>query len=260
MPLPSSRTAAPTLGAVRPDDLLSGLPGRMHRGLVARGVQALMRREMQRAYRSVQWHGPLPGPATGVPDDRPVVMLANHRSFHDGYLGWLVAERVLRRRLLVWMRAWDDFPLFSPMGAIPFPDDDASARGRTVRFTARRFATPGYALLYFPEGELLTLDTPVRAFDESVLRRLDRLLPEKTWLPLALHATFEGDARPILKIAAGPPQTAIDGHERAAMQAVWDRLRDPDDPPTALLLGGARSANETWNLRRTVPFFRRYLS
>jgi len=235
-------------------DLLPGLVGPMHHGPVAAAVRAMMRRDLRRAYRRVAWHGPLPD----VPDDRPVVLLANHRSFHDGYLGWLVCEQILRRRILVWMREWDDFPLFAPMGALPFPDHDATVRGRTVRFTARRFAVPGYALLYFPEAELLPLDTPVQPFDDAMLHRLDRLLPAKTWLPLAVHATFEGDARPVVKIAAGPPQDAVTGHEREAMQAVWDGLK-ADSSPTQILLGGERNPNETWNLRRAARFFKRYV-
>lgn len=235
-------------------NLLPGLPGPMHRGPVAAAVRALMRRDLRRAYRRVAWHGPIPD----VHADRPVVLLANHRSFHDGYLGWLVCEQILSRRILVWMREWAAFPLFAPMGALPFPDDDASARSRTVRFTARHFAAPGYALLYFPEADLLPLDAHVRPFDGAMLHRLDRLLPAKTWLPLAVHATFEGDARPVVKIAAGAPQTAITGNEREAMQAVWDGLKT-DFAPTRVLLGGEPSPNETWNLRPTARFFGRYV-
>lgn len=242
-----------------PSGLLPGLPGALHHGLAARAVRALMRRDLARSYRRIAWHGPLPSPETGVPDDRPVVLVVNHRSFHDGYLGWLVCEHVLRRRILVWMRAWHDFPLFAPMGALPFPDDDPRARARTVRFTARRFGAPGYALLYFPEAELLPLDTPLRPFDPAMLARLDRLLPDKTWLPLAFHATFEGDARPVVKIAAGPPRPRLVGDEREVLQGVWDDLRADVLPPTRTLLGGAHSPNERWDLRRTARFFERYV-
>ena len=224
---------------------------------MARLVDGTMQRSLRAAFARVEWVGPMPD----VPADHSVVMIANHPSFYDGYLGWLVAERVLNRRVLTWMQEWDRFPFFAASGALPFPADDPAGRAATVRRTARLFGRPDYALLYFPEGRLRTPEEGVGPFDERLLSRLDRILPPRTYLPLAIHLTWDGGARPLVRLAAGSPVPTLQGDERARLIALLDTLRYPQNPPlpATTLLDGATSPADRWDFRFARAYFRRYL-
>ena len=226
----------------------------MHRGPAAWAVERLMDRALARAFHRVLWHGPPPD----VPAGRSVVVLLNHPTFYDGYAGGLVVRRVLGRRPLTWMRAWDRFPFFAAAGALPFPEADARARAATVRRTAGLLADPGYGLIYFPEGDLHPPDEPLRPFDAAFLARLGRLFPPVTWLPVALHPTWADADRPVLRLAAGPPQDRVDGGERDRLTALLAALRTaPGDGRP--LLGRGRSTQDAWDFGFARGFFRRYL-
>ncbi len=218
-------------------------------------VHWLMRRDLRASFARIEWVGPVPD----VPADASVVLYANHHSFHDGHLLWVVVEKLLKRHALTWMEDWNRFPFFAAVGALPFPSDDLRARALTFRRTARRFAdAPCWGLVYFPEGVLHPPDDGVLAFDESLLRRLDTLLPDKVWLPVALYVTWDGDARPVARLTAGRAHRTIQGDEHTRLSTLWHDLRTTTRPAT-LLAQGKRSAATTWDFRFTAPFFRRYL-
>lgn len=218
-------------------------------------VEAIMRRDLRQAFSRVEWIGPPPE----VPPDASVVLYSNHHSFYDGYLLWLVVDKLLGRRTLTWMEDWQRFPFFAAVGALPFPADDPRARAATMRRTAKRFAdSPGWGLVYFPEGVLHPPDNGLRPFDEGLLKRLDRLLPRKVWLPVALYVTWDGGARPVARLAAGVAHAAVHGDEQAVLTALWHDLRTSDRPATPLLTG--KSGPEArWDFSPFAPFFRRYL-
>jgi len=227
---------------------------RMHHGLIARLVEVMMGVSLRRTFGRVEWVGPWPD----VPPDRPVVLLMNHPSFYDGYVGWLVARRVLKRRALVWMRDWERFPFFAAAGALPFSHDDARTRAATIRKTARLLASPNYALIYFPTGRLHPPEEGAPPFDEALLARLDDLLPPRTWLPLALYLTWDAGPKPIVRLAAGKPTATLQGDERDRLATLLDTLRQPQQPAT-LLLGSTKLPQEQWDFRFMRAFFRRYL-
>ncbi|MDX1548833.1 MAG: acyltransferase, partial [Rhodothermales bacterium] len=134
-------------------------------------VRWMMRRSLRRAFRRVAWIGPAPA----LPEGVPVILYANHHNFYDGYLGWLVAARLLGRPAMTWMEAWDRFPFFGAVGALPFPPGDPRRRAATVRRTLRRFEEASSSVLvYFPEGRLHPPDEGLDPFPEGAFARLAR--------------------------------------------------------------------------------------
>jgi 1-acyl-sn-glycerol-3-phosphate acyltransferase len=186
----------------------------------------------------------------------PVVVFANHQSFFDGYLLWLVAAHVVRRPFLVWMEEVDRFPFFALQGALPFPRHDPRVRAATIRRTRRLLrAQPPPVLAYFPEGELHDADDPVRPIEADALARLHRALGGPAWWPVAIHATWRGDALPTIlltgdRVTSGPPDDPGGRLER-----LRDGLRTR---PTGerVLLDGTAGAHERWDFSWMRPFFR----
>ncbi len=224
--------------------------------MMRRLVEYTMRRALRRTFARVEWIGPAPE----VPADASVVLYANHHSFFDGYLLWLVNEKLLNRRSLTWMEDWHRFPFFAAAGALPFPADDPKARAATVRRTAHRFANaPAWGLVYFPEGVLHPAEEGLLPFQTALLHRLDTLLPGKVWLPVAVYVTWDGGDRPIARLAAGCPHRALDGGEHDRLEALWHGLRTPSPVSTTVLLTGTAAPADRWDFSFAASFFRRYL-
>lgn len=218
-------------------------------------VKALLRYGLHRTFRRVYWIGNWP---PELPDG-PLIAYANHHHYYDGHLGWLLFQERLGRSVTLWMAEWDRFPFFGAVGAQPFPSDDADRRAATLRRTARRFrSNPETVLIYYPEGELRAPDAGLGPFDPGALERLAALYPEAHWWPLATHVTWRGDARPVALLTGGPAHT-VDGHERERLTQHVSTLHQTNPGPHHSLLGGSRSASETWSFSFARSFFERYL-
>jgi 1-acyl-sn-glycerol-3-phosphate acyltransferase len=224
--------------------------------MMNRLVSWMMLQSLRGAFRRVCWVGDLPD----LPADRPVVVYANHHSFYDGYLLWLLATRTLLRTPTTWMAEWDRFPVFSAVGAQPFPPDAPQRRTATMRRTARLFARQARTLLiYFPEGRLHPPEDGILPFPAEALLRMNRLFPTAFWLPVAIHVTWEGASRPTALLQGGPAHPAADGHEADRLHGCWQALRTSPPRCTRLLLDGRPSPDERWSFAFTRRWFNRYL-
>lgn len=232
------------------------------RGLARRFAERTMLSDLRSGLRRAVWvgEGPPADPAPG----RPLVLYANHHYYPDSFLLWHFLTRVLRRPMVVWMEAWERAPLFGPVGALPFPADDARGRVRTVRETARRMARdPRTALYVYPEGHMGVAEDGLGPF-RADLPRLARLLPPETaWWPVGVRLVWWGESRPTALIAAGDPHGAPDGGERQRLGAVLDRLADArpadlDAGRAHVTLDGRAGADERWDLSGLAPLFERW--
>lgn len=194
--------------------------------------------------------------------DRPLVLYANHHVYADSFVLWWLTTQIWRRPFVVWMEAWDQAPLFGPVGALPFPTDDARRRTRTIRETARRLAEHNAALVLYPEGTMGVPDDGVGPFQADLVR-LARLLPDDTaWVPVGVHLTWWGENRPTAILASGEVHDAPDGDEHNRLATALDRARAVrpdalDDGSAALVFDGAPGPAERWDLSRVAPWFER---
>mgnify|MGYP003145714575 CR=1 FL=1 len=193
---------------------------------------------------------------------RPLVLYANHHVYPDSFLLWHLTTQVWRRPMVVWMEAWDRAPLFGPVGALPFPEDDAPRRMRTIRETARRMAAdPQTALYLYPEGHMRVPEDGLGPFAAD-LPRLARVLPEAAlFAPVGISTSWWGESRPTAVLAVGDARRP-DGDEPARLAATLDRAtaaRPADLGAHArVLLDGRPGADERWDLSRLAPLFERW--
>jgi len=230
------------------------------RTLAAHVVEAWMRWDLRRSFQRIEWHGPWP-PA--LPEARPLIVCANHHHFYDGHLLWYLLTDTLGRPSMVWMQEWNRFPLFAPVGALPFPPDDPQTRATTVRRTARQFqAHPGAALFYFPSGTLQSPNVGIGPYAVERFVRLHRLYPDALFWPVALHVTWDGAPHPVAQFRAGPCldlERQAPGAIETHLRCQWRRLRETTAAPTHLLMRGRTSPADRWSFAWTLPLFKRLL-
>lgn len=238
------------MSRLHPDETLA-------QGLARRFAERTIWAELRTGVRRIVWVG---GPAPeALPASRPLVLYANHHYYPDSFLLWHLTTQVLRRPMLVWMEAWEQAPLFGPVGALPFPEDDGKERMRTIRETGRRMERdPRTTLFLYPEGAMRVPEDGLGAFLAD-LPRLARVLPEAVaWVPVGVRLVWWGESRPTALLGAGPPHDAPDGAERARLGAVLDRLEGArPEAERRVLFEGTAGADERWDLSRVAPFFRR---
>ena len=215
-----------------------------------------MRWELRSSFRRVCWAGAPPD----LPADRPTIIYANHHNFFDGHFMWALTHRLLNRPGLLWMDEWDRFPFYAPLGVQPFPRDDAQRRAATIRRSIRRLHRhTDTVLTYFPEGELHPPEEGIRSFNSELFGRMDSLLPEAVWWPVAIHVTWWNDALPTALMAGGEPREEATGDEHAYLEALWKKLRRTSSPDVTVLVEGTPDRSDTWNFSFTRRFFQRYL-
>ncbi len=224
--------------------------------MLTRLVSRLVLNDLCRSFSEIRLVGDVPD----LPRNMPAVLYANHHGFHDGYLGWYAVTHLLNRHFMTWMREWYRYPLFAPLGALPFPEDKPARRIETIRRTAQRLRHHRQsALLYFPEGRLHAHQEGVLPFEQHPVERLSRILAPSIWMPLSLYVTSWGDPRPVALLSFGDPRPGADGTEHDRLEQVWDVLRATAPQGGQAVLTGRRNAHERWNLKPLAGYFERFL-
>ena len=239
------------------------IPLRLARAYAARTMNG----SLKAAFRRAVWAAPrrasgmqhLEDPAPG----HPLVVYANHTVYHDSFLLWRLLTRGLGRPIVVWMARWEQAPLFGPIGALPFPDDDARARAATIRETVRRMtADPRTALYVYPEGHMHPPEDGLLPF-KADLPRLARLLPDDAvFVPVGVRTSGWGESRPTAILGAGEAHRPPDGQERERLGAVLARLEalrpaDLEAGRASVFFDGKPGPDERWDLSPVAPLFRR---
>ncbi len=225
----------------------------LHRPL-RRAIYSMIERDLGKAFGRIDLVGDMPD----LPADRSVVLYANHHSFHDGYLAWLLIERVLQRRIVTWMAEWDRFPFFAATGALPFPTDDVRSRAATLRATVRRLRTPDFGFLYFPEGRMHPAPEGLDPFDKALTDRLERILSDATWVALGIQLAFGSGDKPDARLSLGAGHPGGEADLRACLESAMNRCAD-FSLPTRTLLGGAPPPQDRWSFAFLRGFFERYV-
>lgn len=212
-----------------------------------------------RGLRMARWGRP------EVPEDRPVVIFANHPSWWDGVMFVLLARALFPGRpMFVPMEAgaFARYGFMKRIGAWGVEQDSPRAALGFLRTARTILQTTAHTLWINAPGRFVDARTRPQPMVAGLVR-LPELAPEAIFLPLALEYPFWAEPRAEMLFAFGP---GLAGHElaaldrparaaamAAALHATMDRLAEDAlsrDPARFMLLArgqeGLGGAYDVW--------------
>jgi 1-acyl-sn-glycerol-3-phosphate acyltransferase len=152
--------------------------------------------------------------AAALPADRPLLLVANHTSWYDGFLLREVHRRVRPESPLRTLMLRDELtraPILRWIGGVGFdPSHPLSLRGALRTVQAGR--GQGVVLSFFPQGRIYPATRRPPGFHPGVEFVMRTLAPLSV-LPVALHLEMGNRVRPTAWILAGEP-VEVEGADR----------------------------------------------
>lgn len=168
--------------------------------MAARLLAGYARRLARRSFAGVWLGGTRPGP------DAPILFLANHTNWWDGFLGVLVnAHLQLHFHVLMEAQNLDRYWFFRPAGALPMHRTSASAAYADLSAARRHLGRPGTGLWIFPQGQRRPATAPIRG-TETGAAHLALTAPRPVLVqPVAFRYSYLGEQFPEAFIWLGEP-------------------------------------------------------
>lgn len=229
---------------------LSNQP-RQDQGFLGTQVGAMIRRNVKKRFRAVYWDVPF---HKEIQAQTPVIFIANHFGWHDGYLMYLAVKK-MEIITTDWIEEFDAFPPFAKIGGLPFPKNDFRSRAQTIRTTIRRMEQ-GSSLLLFAEGELHR-GPGLRLFPPQ-FNRLIAKLPAHAVVPTAIVYDYSLHERPEATLRLGEPilreNASAEGISQS-LSTLWEGLqRDVSaGHEYPLLISGTGDVNERFQWKQKRP-------
>lgn len=216
-----------------------------------------VRRLVSRNFAMVRWlrTGLQAGHASDGPGgpSSAALFVANHSSWWDGFLGWLVSRELgLRFHILMDADNLDRYWMFKWIGALPMHRADRRAAYRDLVAAGERLSAPASSLWIFPQGARrppadaivhtergaahLAIETGVQVVPVAFRYHfLEEQFPE-AFIQVGAPFTVEGTDR---RLAA----TAIEQGLQATVEQLDDQLRSERLEAMQPLLAGRVSIN-----------------
>jgi chlorobactene lauroyltransferase len=193
----------------------------------------------------------------------PILILANHSSWWDGYFAWLVARTIGQHDHYLMMEEANlrRYRFFTWAGCFSVDREHGRAALESISYAAHLLKErPGRAIWIFPQGEIVPNDRrPLHCYP-GVGHLLRRIGAARCY-PVAIRIEYGGEQRPDAFISIGPVHelcVAADSRPRdltaclvADLTAELDQLRDDvlagNPAGFVTLLYGRRSMNRLYD-------------
>jgi 1-acyl-sn-glycerol-3-phosphate acyltransferase len=162
------------------------------------------------------------GPLPDVPDDVPLLLVANHVSWWDGFALLDVRERIRPRapfRVVMTEAELRRFPFFRLLGCLPVREGSrVSIRTLLRTLGAIRAHDPTSIFVWFPQGAIWPSFRRPLGFRRGIERVARRLAPV-TVLPVGIHCEPLNRRRPTFFVSVGAPMDPALAASTAAIEA-----------------------------------------
>ncbi len=158
-----------------------------------------------------------PGPDAPLPNprlDRPAIFYINHSSWWDGYVAWLVVDKILKLDgyLMMDVRQLRTFFFFTWVGAFSVDRFNPRSAVESINYAVETLeAAPGRVLAVFPQGEIQGSSRRPLDFYNGVAQ-VARKLKRCYLYPVALRYEFMTNQFPDVFVSIGPGHAVSDEH------------------------------------------------
>ncbi len=172
------------------------------------------------------------GSPSDLPGGLPLLLVANHLSWWDGFILREVHQRVRPGGSLHIVMLEEELrkrPFLRRLGGVGLtPGSPASLRALLRDLTAQREREPTLAVLFFPQGRIWPSHRRPLGFRGGV-RLLGRALAPVTVLPIGLHMEWGNHMSPTAFVSFSPPSTILGselspGELEAAVEGELDAI------------------------------------
>lgn len=197
------------------------------------GFELFFRPWMRRRLDGIHVRG---GEHTAWLPDLPVLLVANHVSWWDGFLLREVHRRIrpgAPLHVVMTERELRRNPVFRWMGAVPLGDGPLAARRLLMDLQERKRSRPDAVIGFFPQGRIWPSHRRPLGFHRGVAWLAPRLAPI-AMVPVGLHleplnrpgpAAFVAVGKPIVIRAENTVQSSVPAVEGSVTELVDDLLR-----------------------------------
>lgn len=159
-----------------------------------------------------------------IPDDRPVLFVANHVSWWDGFLlldlhRAVAPDRPLYTPMLA--RELREHPVLRHLGALPLEHTVAGVRTLLRELERQRARDPRFCVTFFPQGRIRPSWSRPLGLQPGIELLVERLAP-CTVVPVALHIEPLNRLRPTAFVHVG---AGIHAGSRLRREDIDARLR-----------------------------------
>lgn len=231
----------------------------------ARIFAGYVRRLARRHFAAVHWN---PGAGTDPGARRPrgpILFVANHTNWWDGFLACLVTARLgLDFQILMDATNLDRYPVFRRVGALPMHRDSPVRAWDDLAAAAAHLRRPGAALWVFPQGARRPPAERIAETERGAAQIIAWHDAPLTLWPVAFRYAYLGEQSPEAFVWLGEPltlsgsggwggkgrarrrelATRIESALEATIDALDTRLSTEDRTAMDLLLPGMPSINK----------------
>jgi hypothetical protein len=215
-----------------------------------------IRRLMKKSFHAVH----LVGDPPDVAPDMPLLVVANHGTWWDGFFIYLLNKTVLQRTLNIMMLEGQlaRYPFFRWLGA--FGIEQGRPRGviSSLAYSAAVLEDPSSLLCIFPQGEMRHVHTRPLGFQRGVEKVLAMYGGSLCILTVAIACEFMDDQRPEVffladrahevNAATFPGVEWLERNQERQMDRLEQAIAAREQG--RILLGGRRSVSTTWDAVR----------
>jgi 1-acyl-sn-glycerol-3-phosphate acyltransferase len=153
-----------------------------------------VRRLMKKSFQAVRLLGEPPDP----PRNKPVLIVANHGTWWDGFFIYVLNEQVLHRRLYVMMleQQLKKYRFFRRLGAFGISPGHPRSVRAALTYSANLLRDPSNCLCVFPQGSLHRIRERPLGFKPGLQHVLAEYGGDVNILPVAIACEFRGERRP----------------------------------------------------------------
>jgi hypothetical protein len=192
-----------------------------------------------------------------TPRGKPLLVVANHGTWWDGFFIYLLNRRILRRKLYMMMleEQLAKYPFFRRLGAFGIEQGRPRSVMSSIAYSASVVKDPLNLLCIFPQGAMRHVHTRPLGFQRGLQRVMAMYGGALSVLPVAMACEFMDNQRPEVYLLADRAYEVsastfpgVEWLERI-QESQMDRLEQAvaAREQGRILLGGRRSVSGTWD-------------